>query len=180
MMNLQRGKQNKWKNLESYLHKINQEKKLQEYKKKKGINKLGKNSDIDSIIKDQSLPSWKYGIEIKTHKDTFDVRKKSMKNNNLTSSTYQKKISTLNTIQHFNNSEDNFYSEVNSNLLSSKRNPLIMFEVNVRDNLTERLEIFNLESAFNVCDDFCVKHKLPEEKKQYLYKLISEKMKEIN
>jgi len=55
-----------------------------------------------------------------------------------------------------------------------------MFEVSVRDNMNERLEIFNIDSAFSVCDEFCLKHKLPEEKKQYLYKLISEKMNEIN
>lgn len=103
-----------------------------------------------------------------------------MKSNNLTTSSYQKKISTLNTIQHFTNSEENLFSEVNSNVLSSKRNPCIMFEVNVRDKMNERLEIFNLDSAFSVCDDFCLKHELPEEKKQYLYKLISEKLKEIN
>lgn len=154
------------------------EKKLQEYKKKKGINKIGKNSDIDSIVKDQSLPSWKYGIEFKTYKDTFEVRKKDI-NHNLTQSTYQKKISNLNTLQPLNNSEENLNSN-SSNILSSKKNPFLSFDVNVRHNVNERLEIFNPNTAFSVCDDFCYKHRLPEEKKQYLYKLINEKMQEFN
>ena len=77
-----------------------------------------------------------------------------------------------------NNLEYNPDSNINSGQVTSKSSPFILFEVNVRDNVNERLEIYDSSTAFKVCDDFCLRHKLPHEKKEFLYKLINEKLQE--
>jgi len=165
------------------MEKARIEKKLNEYKVKRGLNKIKANSNIQDIIKEDNFPSMKYGIEHKTYKDTFDNRKKQSKTASAFSNATVKKQSLLNSVNSRNNTEGNMENNENMNSMSMnstiRRSPIILFEVNVKENVQERLEIFDIESAFKVCDAFCLKFGLPDEKKEFLYKLINEKIYEI-
>ena len=142
----------------------------------KGLNKIKNNSNMEEILKEQSFPTWKSGIEHKTYKDTFDVRKKQNSSVSKANNTTYKKTSVMNSMNNLNKTEaDNEVNNLIDNM-SSKRNPLILFEVNVRDNIQERLEIYEFDHAFRDCDAFCTKYNLPAEKKEFLYKLIEEKI----
>ena len=149
-----------------------------QYKLKNGLNKIKNNTNIKEIIKEKSVPSWKNGIENKTYKDTFDNRRKQ---NNSACYAYidlNKKASVVSTMNNFNktdvNSENNNLTDSNY----SQKNPLIVFEVNVRDNENERLEIYEYKNVYKDCDAFCLKFKLLKEKKEYLYKLINDKIQD--
>lgn len=82
----------------------------------------------------------------------------------------------LNTLQSHQNTDEN--TEMNLSPIISKRNPFLVLDVNIRDDFSQRLEIQDAESALQVCDEFCERNQLGEERKQFLYNLVNQRLGE--
>ena len=57
------------------------ERKICDIQKKKGINNLKNFKNIEELLKDEKVPSFKFGLETKRDKETFESRKLLNKNN---------------------------------------------------------------------------------------------------
>jgi hypothetical protein len=62
--------------------------------------------------------------------------------------------------------------------LTSSNFPIFILDINIDDLQKEKLEVYNNDNPDEVSAQFCEKHKLDEDKKVYLKKLIEDKLNE--
>jgi hypothetical protein len=144
------------------------DKKIQEYKLNKGLNKI---KDVNIIREDTNLlPAMKNSLEKKTNKDTFEhlINEASKKKKKQKKNIYHK--------DYENTLQNEFSSPVTTNRANNNQTPLIVFDVNISDNKQEQLKIFNLSTAIDSTNEFCEKYNLTQEKRDFLYKLINKKI----
>jgi hypothetical protein len=101
------------------------EKKLCELQKKKGVNNFKNVSNIEEMIKKEEHTPMKFGIESKTYKDTFEVRKvQEKKDGNFKQSTVITKPNAKGkgTFMHTNNDTNNNVEQNDSNQFEHENN----------------------------------------------------------
>lgn len=80
------------------------EKKISEIQKQTGITNLNQINNIDNLLKENNAPSWNFGLEKKTYKDTFGDLSRFTKESNKNSDAN----TILNTLGSLNISKDLF------------------------------------------------------------------------
>ena len=128
------------------------EKKIIDIQMKKGMNNIRNFKYIDELLKEEIETDFKFTLETKCNKDTFDTRK--LLNQNHFSS--PKSLSTT------------------TNTLIPK--PIILLSINIDYNKQEKLEIFSKDDPKIVAQNFSKKHNLNDLKREFLQKLIEDKI----
>ena len=138
------------------------EKKICEVQKKKGINNLKNLKNIEELLKEDNLPGFKFILEAKRDKDTFDTYK--------VSHNFSPKSSLILT-------ECKLYF-LNDLVNKVSHAPLLYLDVNIDNDKQEKIEIFSNDDPNLVAEAFAKKHSLSDEKKIFLQRLIEDKLNE--
>lgn len=78
------------------------EKKIAEIQKQTGITNLNQINNIDTLLKENNYPSWKFNLEKKSCKDTFDNTVRFLRTDEKKNETEHNILNTFNTVNGSN------------------------------------------------------------------------------